>query len=58
MSKYPQISDNPEIQERYEKLRRAGNNDGFARMLAEQKPPGYQNKYSPMHPRRNRGRGF
>lgn len=56
--KYETISKNPVIQARYVELRKAGNTHKFAEMLAMQQAPKVNNTYSPMHPRRNRGRGF
>jgi len=56
--KYPKVWDDPEKQKLYEECRRNGCDHKFAEMLSAQKAPRVRNTYSPMHPRRNRGRGF
>ncbi len=56
--KIEKISDDPKIQEHYEKCLKNGCGHKMAEMLALGKPPRYINKYSPLHPRRNRGRGY
>jgi hypothetical protein len=56
--KYPQVSDDPKVQAHYEECRRNGCSHKLAEMLAFRKPPRFRNTYSPLHPRRNRGRGF
>ena len=52
------ISDDPKIQAHYEECLRNGCSHKLAEMLALRKPPRVRNTYSPMHPRRNRGRGY
>lgn len=56
-AKYPQISKDPEVQKRYEQMRKAGESHKMAEMLALQKAPPVEDRYSPMHPRRGRGQG-
>lgn len=58
MTKYPKISDDPKVQKLYVECRENGCSHDFAVMLAERKPVNYHNRMSPMHPRRNRGRGY
>jgi len=57
MSKYPKISDDEATQKLYEECRKNGCTHDLAVMLAERKPVTYHNRMSPMHPRKNRGRG-
>lgn len=56
--KYPKVSDDPEIQKHYEECRKNGCDHKFAELLCSRKPPRVRNTYSPLHPRRNRGRGY
>jgi len=55
---YPQISDDEKVQSHYEECRRNGCTHKMAEMLALRRPPVIRNTYSPLHPRRNRGRGY
>jgi len=56
--RYPHVSDDPKVQSRYEECRRNGCSHNLAEILAFRKPPRVRNTYSPLHPRRHRGRGF
>ena len=58
MSKYPKISDDEKVQSHYELCRKNGSSHKMAELLALRRPPVIRNTYSPMHPRRNRGRGY
>lgn len=55
---YPIVSDDAEVQAFYEECRRNGTSHNMAEILSFRKPPRVRNTYSPMHPRRNRGRGY
>jgi hypothetical protein len=55
---YPTISQDPKVQEHYVLCRKNGCTHKLAEMLASKKPPQVRNTYSPLHPRRNRGRGY
>lgn len=57
MAKYRIISKDKGVQKRYVEALKNGCSDAMAEMLAVRKPPGFDMKYSPMHPRKNRGRG-
>lgn len=58
MPKYEKISDDPKVQAHYVECRKNGCGHKLAEMLALHQPPRVKNTYSPLHPRRNRGRGY
>jgi hypothetical protein len=51
------ISKDKKIQKHYEELRANGVGHNMAEMIALQVAPGIRDTYSPMHPRRGRGKG-
>lgn len=55
---WPQVYDDPAWQARYEHLREAGNNDRFAQMLTEQRPPGTKGTESAFSQGRTNGQDF
>lgn len=54
---YETVSDDPEVQKRYEASRAAGESHNIALICAVRDPVPYHNRMSPMNPRVNRGRG-
>lgn len=51
------ISNNPEVQATYDRLRQSGMEHKLAELLALREPPKHRDTYSPMHPRAGRGHG-